>query len=63
MEIHEPPRLAKQQAERLEPGMVVTIEPGIYVPGKGGIRIEDMVVVTDSGSHVLTPVTKELIEI
>ena len=63
LEIHEPPRLAKQQAERLEPGMVITIEPGVYVPGKGGIRIEDMVVVTDSGSQVLTPVTKELIEI
>ncbi len=63
LEIHEPPRLAKQQAERVEPGMVITVEPGIYVPGKGGIRIEDMVVVTDSGSQVLTPVTKELIEI
>jgi Xaa-Pro aminopeptidase len=63
LEIHEPPRLAKMQAERLEPGMVITIEPGIYVPGKGGIRIEDMVVVTDSGTRVLTPVTKELIEI
>ncbi len=63
LEIHEPPRLAKVQAERLEPGMVITIEPGIYVPGKGGIRIEDMVVVTDSGTRVLTPVTKELIEI
>ncbi len=63
LEIHEPPRLAKQQAERLEPGMVITVEPGIYVPGKGGIRIEDMVVVTDSGSQVLTPVTKELTEI
>ena len=63
MEIHEPPRLAKGQAERLEPGMVITIEPGIYVPGKGGIRIEDMVVVTASGSRVLTAVTKELIEI
>ena len=63
LEIHEPPRLAKLQAERLEPGMVITIEPGIYVPGKGGIRIEDMVVVTGSGSQVLTPVTKELIEV
>ena len=63
LEIHEPPRIAKLQAERLEPGMVITIEPGIYVPGKGGIRIEDMVVVTDSGCQVLTPATKELIEI
>ena len=47
LEIHEPPRLGKGQTERLEPGMVITIEPGIYVPGKGGIRIEDMVVVTE----------------
>jgi Xaa-Pro aminopeptidase len=63
LEIHEPPRLAKQQADRLEPGMVITIEPGVYVPGRGGIRIEDMVVVTGSGCQVLTPVTKELIEV
>ncbi len=63
LEIHEPPRLAKLQEERLEPGMVVTIEPGIYVPGKGGIRIEDMVLVTGSGSQVLTPVAKELVEV
>ncbi len=43
--------------------MVITIEPGIYIPGRGGIRIEDMVLVTDKGCQVLTPVTKELIEI
>jgi Xaa-Pro aminopeptidase len=43
--------------------MVITIEPGVYIPGKGGIRIEDMVVVTAKGCQVLTPVTKELIEI
>jgi Xaa-Pro aminopeptidase len=63
LEIHEPPRLGKAQAERLEPGMVITVEPGIYMPGKGGIRIEDMVVVTERGSEILTPVTKELVEI
>ncbi|HVP56360.1 MAG TPA: Xaa-Pro peptidase family protein [Candidatus Eisenbacteria bacterium] len=63
LEIHEPPRLGKKQTERLAPGMVVTIEPGIYVPGKGGIRIEDMVVVTDKGCDVLTPAKKELVEV
>jgi Xaa-Pro aminopeptidase len=63
LEIHEPPRLGKAQTEKLEPGMVITIEPGIYLPGKGGIRIEDMVVVTPTGAEVLTPVTKDLIEI
>jgi Xaa-Pro aminopeptidase len=63
LEIHEPPRLGKNQPEKLAPGMVITIEPGIYIPGNGGIRIEDMVVVTPSGCEVLTPVTKELVEI
>ncbi len=63
LEIHEPPRLGKGQTEELQPGMVVTIEPGIYIPGQGGIRIEDMVLVTASGCEVLTQVKKELIEI
>lgn len=63
LEIHEPPRLGTGQKEVLQVGMVVTIEPGIYVRDKGGIRIEDMVVVTARGCEVLTPVRKELVEI
>lgn len=63
LEIHEPPRLGKNQTEVLEPGMVVTIEPGAYVAGRGGVRIEDVVVVTPGGCEVLTPTTKELMEL
>jgi Xaa-Pro aminopeptidase len=61
LEIHESPKVAKSQQHRLMPGTVVTIEPGIYIPGEGGVRIEDMVLVTDSGAEVLTPITKDLI--
>ena len=63
IEIHEPPRIAREQETVLVPGMVVTIEPGIYVAGKFGIRIEDMVVVTDRAQRVLTPAPKVLIEL
>jgi Xaa-Pro aminopeptidase len=63
LEIHEQPRLAAGQEMPLESGMVVTIEPGVYLPGKFGIRIEDMVAVTNSGGQVLTPVTKGWIEL
>jgi Xaa-Pro aminopeptidase len=58
--IHEGPRLATSSRATLEAGMVVTVEPGIYVPGRGGVRIEDLVIVTDSGGERLTPYSKEL---
>ena len=61
LEIHEAPRIADAQTEILRPGMVITIEPGVYIPGKWGVRIEDMVVVTEHGCEVLTPTSKELI--
>ncbi len=63
LEIHEPPRVAQGQTEILEPGMVITIEPGVYLAGKGGIRIEDVVVITETGYELLTSAKKELIEI
>lgn len=76
LEIHEPPglrraakskksaaRAGETKADLLQPGMVITIEPGVYIPGKGGVRIEDMVLVTEEGCEVLTPTRKELIVI
>ena len=60
IEVHEGPRLSKLADECLEPGMVVTVEPGIYLPGKGGVRIEDMAVITESGCEVLTSLPKDL---
>jgi len=59
-EIHEQPRLNTESETVLEPGMVVTVEPGIYLPGKGGVRIEDLVVVTEDGCEILTKTPKQL---
>lgn len=63
LEVHEGPRLSKKSEETLVPGMVTTVEPGIYVPGWGGVRIEDDVVVKDGGCDNLTGASKELIEV
>ena len=58
LEIHEGPRLGRGEKVKLEPGMAITIEPGVYLPGDYGIRIEDTVLVTASGVEVLTPTPK-----
>jgi len=60
LEIHEAPFLRWNLDEVLEPGMVVTIEPGVYIPGLGGVRIEDMVEVTADGRRPIPRSSKEL---
>jgi Xaa-Pro aminopeptidase len=60
LDVHEAPRLARTATGRLEAGNVVTVEPGIYVPGRGGARIEDLVVVTEDGHDVLSGTSKAL---
>jgi Xaa-Pro aminopeptidase len=61
LEIHELPRVGRKDKTRLETGMVITVEPGVYQEGVGGVRIEDTVVVTDRGCEILTPTGKELV--
>jgi len=67
LDVHEEPRIGRPRADApvvsLQPGMVFTIEPGAYLPGWGGVRIEDDVLVTDTGCEVLTSVTRELLEL
>ena len=63
LEIHEQPRIGAKQLQRLEPGMIITIEPGVYLEGRFGVRIEDMVLVTAHGCEVLTGSPKALIEL
>jgi Xaa-Pro aminopeptidase len=60
---HEAPRLARSGTTALVPGNVVTVEPGVYLPGVGGVRIEDLVVVTEGGRDVLSKTTKDLLTV
>lgn len=63
LDVHDGGGLNDASELKLEPGMVMTIEPGVYVPDVGGVRIEDTVVVTDGEPEILTPVTKDLVEV
>ena len=63
LEIHEEPRLARAQKKVLETGNVVTLEPGVYVEGVGGIRIEDDALVTPRGTEILTTAPREFLEL
>jgi len=63
LEIHEAPRIGRGEKTRLQAGMVVTVEPGIYIEGFGGMRLEDLVVVTPNGHRNLTPLPRDLITV
>jgi Xaa-Pro aminopeptidase len=60
LDIHEAPRLSQKAEGELRAGNVVTVEPGVYLPGVFGVRIEDLVVVTDDGCEILGSLPKEL---
>jgi Xaa-Pro aminopeptidase len=63
LQIHEAPYVGKTGTGTLAAGMVVTVEPGVYLPGRGGVRIEDTLVVRDTGPELLTHTTRELLEV
>ena len=63
LQVHEEPRMSPISDAVLQPGMIVTVEPGIYLAGWGGVRIEDDVLITKNGCEVLTSVPKQLDEI
>jgi Xaa-Pro aminopeptidase len=63
LDVHEAPRLSRESSDTLAAGNVVTVEPGIYLEGLGGIRIEDLVIVTDGEPEILTTTTKNLVEV
>ena len=61
LEVHEDPKLAKGNGQLLQPGMVVTVEPGIYIPDFGGVRIEDIVLIHENSTEILTKSCKDLL--
>lgn len=63
LEVHEPPYVSSRRKNKLAAGNVITIEPGVYIPGWGGVRIEDMILVTKTGSEVLTKLPKKIEEV
>jgi Xaa-Pro aminopeptidase len=63
LQVHEAPRLSSESTDTLQVGHAVTIEPGIYLPGLGGVRIEDLAIVREDGVDLLTSFPKELIEV
>jgi len=62
MMIHEAPRLSTESTDTIEVGQIVTVEPGIYVPGVGGVRIEDLAIVRPNGLEILTGFPKDLLQ-
>jgi Xaa-Pro aminopeptidase len=61
LDVHEAPRLSQRSEDILASGNVVTVEPGVYLPGRFGVRIEDLVLVTENGAEVLNGLSKRLL--
>jgi Xaa-Pro dipeptidase len=63
MEAHEDPYMRGDNMQLLEPGMAFTVEPGIYLPGRNGVRIEDNILITENGAECLSDMPRELLEV
>ena len=61
--VHDGPGLSKRYKRKLQPGMIVTVEPGVYIPEIGGVRIEDDVLITKTKPKIMTNASRELIEV